>query len=178
MTADKLLMDPYAANEHHDGYLRDGCVFREEIDIFDKMAVQVRYASGVQVSYSLTTYSPYEGYRIAFNGTKGRMEAWIHERQPWPMESDDEIRITDMFGATELERVPLAEGGHGGGDVRMQDRIFGVDESADALEQGAGTRDGAFAVLLGVAARRSIDTGQPVKIADLSILKPTRDRTG
>jgi predicted dehydrogenase len=28
----------YADNENHDGYLRDGCVFNEDIDIFDKMA--------------------------------------------------------------------------------------------------------------------------------------------
>jgi hypothetical protein len=60
----------------------------------------------------------------------------------------------------------------------MQDQIFGADESADDLKQGAGTRDGAFAVLLGIAARRSIDTGLPVRVADLSVLKPTRERTG
>ncbi len=64
-------MDLYVDNEHHDGYLRDGCVWSEEIDIYDKMAAQIQYANGVQVSYSCTTYSPYEGYRIAFNGTRG-----------------------------------------------------------------------------------------------------------
>ncbi len=42
--------------------------------VYDKMGGQAQYANGVQVSYSLTTY--YEGYRIALNGTKGRMEAW------------------------------------------------------------------------------------------------------
>ena len=51
-------MKVYVANEMHDGYIRDNCVWREEIDIFDKMAVQVKYANDVQVSYSLTTYSP------------------------------------------------------------------------------------------------------------------------
>ena len=35
------------------------------------MAVQVKYANDVQVSYSLTTYSPYEGLTIAFNGMNG-----------------------------------------------------------------------------------------------------------
>ena len=34
------------------------------------MAATIKYKNGVQVAYSLTTYSPYEGYRIAFNGTK------------------------------------------------------------------------------------------------------------
>ena len=45
------------------------------------MSAQIKYANGVLVNYSLTTYSPYEGYRIAFNGKKGRMESW--EDIPW-----------------------------------------------------------------------------------------------
>lgn len=82
MTRDERLAAIYADNEQYDAYLRDGCVWHEDIDIFDKMAVQIKYASNVQVSYSLTTHSPYEGYRIAFDGTEGRLEAWIKERQP------------------------------------------------------------------------------------------------
>jgi len=50
-------MQIYVANQKHDGYLHDGCVFREEVDICDKMAVQIKYANKVQVSYSLTAYS-------------------------------------------------------------------------------------------------------------------------
>ena len=64
-----MCMDLYVANEKYDGYMRDGCVFREDVNIFDKMAATIRYKNGVQVAYSLTAYSPYEGYRIAFNGT-------------------------------------------------------------------------------------------------------------
>jgi len=81
MTKNKRLMELYADNEKYDGYLRDGCVWKEDIDIFDKMAASIKYANGVQVSYSCTTYSPYEGYRIAFNGTEGRLEAWIQVNQ-------------------------------------------------------------------------------------------------
>jgi hypothetical protein len=33
------------------------------------MNLAVRYKNGVQLSYSLSAYSPWEGYRIAFNGT-------------------------------------------------------------------------------------------------------------
>jgi hypothetical protein len=65
----------YVENEQYDGYLRDAYVWREEINIFDKMGALIKYAKGVQVTYSLTTCSPYEGYRIAFNGTEGRLEA-------------------------------------------------------------------------------------------------------
>lgn len=171
------LVDLYVRNEHHDGYIRDGCVWSPEIDIFDKMGAQIRYANGVQVSYSCTTYSPYEGYRIAFNGTRGRLEAWIHERQPWPRRDFDELRVTDNFGATQLIPVPHAAGGHGGGDTRMQDDIFRQPDSPDPLGQRADVRQGAMAVLLGIAARKSAKTGQPVRVGELTSLEPRAERS-
>jgi len=172
MTKDEKLMHLYADNEQYDGYHRDGCVWREDIDIFDKMAVQMKYANNVQVSYSLTTYSPYEGYRIAFNGTKGRLDAWIKERQPWDEPPSDQIRLTTNFDKTQLIDVPHSEGGHGGGDARLKDKIFKDPDLPDPLKQSAGTRDGAMSVLIGIAARTSIDTGKPVRIADLTDIKP------
>lgn len=165
----------YVANEKHDGYLRDGCVWREEIDIFDKMAVQIRYANNVQVSYSLTTYSPYEGYRIAFNGTKGRLDAWIKERQPWKEEEFDEIHVTKNFGQREIIKISNSEAGHGGGDSRLRKQIF-TPGGGDPYRQGAGSRDGAMSILVGIAARNSIDQAKPIKIADLTSLKPERER--
>ncbi len=167
MTKDARLMELYARNEKYDGYLRDGCVWNNDIDIFDKMAVQIRYRNNVQVSYSLTTYSPYEGYRIAFNGTKGRLDFWMHEKQPWPMESIDELQITDNFGKPELLRIPRVEGDHFGGDPLMKERIFRTPGAPDPLRQAADVRDGAMSVLIGVAARRSIDTGKVVRIGEL-----------
>ena len=172
MTKDKRLMDLYAANEKYDGYTRDGCVWKEDIDIFDKMAVQIRYANKVQVSYSLTTYSPYEGYRIAFNGTKGRIDFWMHERQPWPMESVDEVQVTDSFGKMETLRYPRVDGDHYGGDPLMKDKIFKDPAMPDPLHQAASVREGAMSVLIGVAARRSIDSGKAVRIAELTDLVP------
>ena len=175
MTQDKRLMAIYADNEKYDGYLRDGCVWKEDIDIFDKMAVQIKYANQVQVSYSLTTYSPYEGYRIAFNGTKGRIEAWIKERQPWEEEAFDEIQLTTNFGKRELFRLPNNEPGHGGGDLRLRKQIFASD-GQDPWRQAAGTRDGAMACLVGIAARHSIDSGKPIKLGDLTSIKPSGTR--
>ncbi|UCD24001.1 MAG: Gfo/Idh/MocA family oxidoreductase [Gemmatimonadota bacterium] len=176
ITQDRFLTNLYVDQEQHDGYLRDGCVWSTDIDIFDKMAAQIRYANGVQVSYSCTTYSPYEGYRIAFNGTKGRMEAWIKERQPWQAENHDEIRVTDNFGETELIQISHATGGHGGGDTRLLDRIFKDPTAPDPNRLAAGARDGAMSILIGVAARTSVKTGEPVKIASLTTLKPRLDR--
>jgi len=171
ITKRQQLVDMYVNNEQHDGYLRDGCVFKEDINIFDKMAATIKYANGVQVSYSLTTYSPYEGYRIAFNGTKGRIDAWIEESNPIEEKPYDEIMVTKNFGTREFIQVPQGTSGHGGGDRLLKDKIFaGVTE--DPLHQAADIRDGALAILIGVAARKSCDSGNPVKISDLTSLKP------
>ena len=38
------------------------------------MNVIVGYAGGTTLSYSLNAFNAWEGYHIAFNGTKGRLE--------------------------------------------------------------------------------------------------------
>ena len=53
----------------------------------------------------------------------------------------------------------------------LKDRIF-VPGTTDPLRQSAGTRDGALSCLVGIAARKSCDTGKPVKIEDLTTIKP------
>ena len=174
ITKDKNLMDLYVANESFDGYLRDGCVFKEDIDIFDKMAVQMKYANKVQVSYSLTAYSPYEGYRISFNGTKGKLDAWIKERQPWEEPAIDEIQVTSNFGKRTTYPLSNKEEGHGGGDVRLRKQVFTPGE--DPLRQSAGSRDGSMACLIGIAARNSIDSGMPINISSLTSLQPQVNR--
>lgn len=171
MTKNKLYMELYADHEKHDGYLRDGCVWKEDINIYDKMAATIKYANGVQVSYSLTTYSPYEGYRIAFNGTKGRIDVWIEESNPVEAKPYDEIVVARNFGTREFIRIPHSESGHGGGDKLLTDNIFG-GVTEDNLKQAASVRDGALSILVGIAARNSCETGKPVKIGDLTSIKP------
>ena len=87
------LVDFYVKNQSYDGYLRDGCVWREDIDIFDKMAVQIKYANKVQVSYSLTAYSPYEGYRIALMEPR-QVRSMDQRALPWEEDHFDEIHLT------------------------------------------------------------------------------------
>ena len=170
ITKKKELYNLYVPNYQYDHYLRDGCVFRKDTDIFDKMAVQIKYMNNVQVSYSLTAYSPYEGYRISFSGTKGKLDAWIKERQPWDEEPFDVIDVTTSFGKRETFKISNNENGHGGGDPRIRKQVF--TPGSDPYRQGAGSRDGALAVLIGIAARNSIDTGKPVNIADLTTIVP------
>ncbi|HPV18462.1 MAG TPA: Gfo/Idh/MocA family oxidoreductase [Prolixibacteraceae bacterium] len=195
ITKNKEYMELYVNNEKYDGYIRDNCLWRESIDIFDKMALQIKYANNVHVSYSLTTYSPYEGLTIGFNGRNGRIDSWeglpwrrqemanqaeLHAREMSQEKEEstnyDEIYVSDNFGKTELVKVPQVRAGHGGGDVRLQDKIFRNPGMTDPLKHAAGTRDGAMSLLIGVAARKSIDEGRPVKIEELTDIKPHPSR--
>ena len=40
----------------------------------------VEYQGGPRLSYSLNAHSPWEGYRVAINGTEGRAELEVVER--------------------------------------------------------------------------------------------------
>jgi hypothetical protein len=190
-TRDKLYL-PY---EKHDGYIRDNCLFRPEINIYDKMNVNIKYANNVYVNYMLTTYSPWEGWRIAFNGTKGRIEAFLDipyledkimsqdEMHAAEMSQDKKqkkkqkpIILHQLWDKQETVTVPYSRGGHGGGDVKLHNQIFLHPEKEDEFKHMAGTRDGAMSVLIGVAARNSIEIGQPVKIGSLTHLQPRKER--
>ncbi|MDD3188316.1 MAG: Gfo/Idh/MocA family oxidoreductase [Fermentimonas sp.] len=170
ITRDQRLKRLYVDNEKFDGYHRDGCVFRNDVNIYDKMAATIKYMNGVQVSYSLTTYSPYEGYRIAFNGTKGRMDAWIQESNPTTDANYDEIVIAKNFGRREYIQIPQGSG-HGGGDRLLKDQVF-LPNIPDPLKQSAGVRDGALACLIGIAARKSIASKEQVMIKGLTSIIP------
>ncbi|QNL50205.1 Gfo/Idh/MocA family oxidoreductase [Olivibacter sp. SDN3] len=184
-------MKMYVANEQYDGYIRDNCLFRKEIDIYDKMSAQIRYANQAVVNYSLTTYSPFEGWRIAFNGHKGRIEAWLDI--PWMKNEQldqSELHDAEMNQSGDQETIsePLIfyktwedyqtiqvvseRAGHGGGDKRLHDKLFLNPQADDPYKHAAGIRDGIMSVLIGIAARKSIETNKPIKIGDLTEIQP------
>jgi predicted dehydrogenase len=166
ITKDPKLVALYVDAESADGYHRDGCVFREDVNIPDTMNAVVRYSNGTTMSYSVNTFMPIEGYRLAFNGTKGRLEVRDYERQPWDPGEESEIHVVRNFGQRVKIEVPAPEGGHGGGDDRLRDVIFRQTTVPDHMRL-PGSRAGAMSCLTGIAARKSADEGRPVKIAEL-----------
>lgn len=167
LAADQFLDTLYEDPSEVDGYVRDGCVFRPEIDIPDTMSATIKYNSGALVSYSLNTYMPIEGHHLAFNGTKGRIEIRQYEKQPWDTPDHDEILLVKSFGGgVERIKVPHAPGGHFGGDNIMRDTLF--RGRSDPLAQRAGSRAGAMSVLTGIAALKSAREGNAVSIADIA----------
>jgi predicted dehydrogenase len=153
----------YEAPSGEDGYFRDACVFRKEIDIFDTMSAAIRYQNGVQVSYSLNTFMPIEGFDLAFNGHRGRMEIHHRERRPGSVPDHDELAVMRNFGKAERVSVAHEPGGHFGGDPALQRMLFGFT-TGDPLGQRAGARAGAISVLCGIAAVESADSGRPIKV--------------
>lgn len=167
LKGDEWLNGLYGDAWQADGYHRDQCVFRPEIDIPDTMSAAILYENGVQVSYSLNTFMPIEGYHLAFNGTKGRLEVRQYERQPWEEPHVDRILKILNKGTVEHIDVPYTRAGHFGGDVKLQGMLVTPD-SEDPLHQRADARSGALSVLCGVAAMESALSGKAVKLTDLT----------
>ena len=158
----------YLECEDADGYIRDGCVFSDDINIEDSAAVNVKYSGGAVMSYSLTAHSPYEGYRLVINGTRGRLEAENFHGAVGPFKGEYINRIR-LYNRKEEEinlRLPIPRGEHGGGDEKIQDMLFRGSHE-ERLGFIAGSRDGAMSILTGIAANLSIKEGRPIRIKDL-----------
>lgn len=175
LNSSENLQGLYLNAESEDGYRRDQSVFGDGISIEDTMNVAVRYASGAQMSYSLHAYAPWEGYRVAFNGTKGRIEL-NHQESSYinaatggvgeGVTKSEYLVLMENFKRPEIIEVPKGVGGHGGGDVPLLEALFG-NPPEDPLNRAANHLDGARSILTGIAANRSIATGQAVKVDDL-----------
>jgi hypothetical protein len=153
--------------EHEDGYYRDQSVFGGGINIEDTMGVLVGYQSGAILTYSLVSYCPWEGFRVCFNGCKGRLEMDVLEQ--YYVNSGGEqgqegavahkkITVHPMFAPP--YEVPIIEGkgGHGRGDPILLNDLFGTCVP-DKLHRAASHVDGALSILTGIAANQAIRTG-------------------
>ena len=175
MNTKKRMTIMYKNAEIYDGYLRDQSVFSDGISIEDTMNVLVKYENGAQMSYSLNAFSPKEGFRVVFTGTKGRMEVEISESTYINGGGDKDaegavatrsIKVFPMFGEPYDVEIEEGIGGHGGGDPILLRDIFGEPEY-DPLHRAASYVDGAMSILTGIAANKSIATGLPVNIEGL-----------
>ncbi|MBM7572298.1 Gfo/Idh/MocA family protein [Aquibacillus albus] len=156
-------------DQNYTNYRPDMCIFDHEIDIEDTYVATVKYDKGAFLSYSINFSLPYEGYRLAINGTKGRIETTeFHEpsRVPFPI-PEQTIDYFPLFGSKEVIHVVKSDGGHGGGDPILQEDLFlGVDPTRP-YEILAGSKAGAYSIALGEGVWRSSKSNQPIQIDDL-----------
>src|SRR5262249_46146410 len=149
---DPSLRALYLDAEHEDGYHRDQNVFAPGVTIEDDMAVLVRYSTGATMTYHLTAYSPWEGYRGMFNASAGRLELEVNET--------DHVKTLPIRPfwkpAYQIDISACPREGHGGADVKLAAALFAPDPPPDPLRRSASERDGALALLTGLAANASI----------------------
>ncbi|HET9646925.1 MAG TPA: Gfo/Idh/MocA family oxidoreductase [Microlunatus sp.] len=195
LAADPLLRSLYLDAEHVDGYQRDQDVFGTGITIEDSLSLLVDYAGGPQLTYSLTAFSPWEGYRVAFNGTEGRLELEVVERGWVRSAADqhdgkavvdpsavhdadtaaDELRpvgervvLQKHWQRAEEIAIPAGIGGHGGGDAMLLDDVF-RGPGSDPLGRAAGYLDGVRSVIVGISGNVSLAEGRPVDTAEFGL---------
>ena len=171
------------------GYLRDGCVFAEDIDIFDRMALLVKYEGGITMNYSLVAYAPEEGPRIRFVGTKGTVEFEYYGSGPRAYTkrgttfadeiaasgaevSGDKggnivIRVLPAGGEEQIVLTGFGIGSHGGADNVMRDDIFRAPAEDDPLCHVAPSDEGYYSLAIGDMAVMSTRLGRPVKLEEL-----------
>lgn len=174
LAANETARRMYIECASEDGYYPDMCIFRDDIDIYDTMSVNVKYRNGVFLSYSLNAHSPYEGWKVSINGRDGRLEAANYYSGLKSKDAAEYFHVYDRSGRKIDYTIPKSGGGHGGGDERMLKMIF-VGGMDDPLGQMAGSFDGALSVLIGAAANKSIAEGRNVRINDLVPLDEYRD---
>lgn len=187
LRSDDTMQRLYLEAEKDEPYLRDRNVFRKEIDIYDNMSVNVRYRTGALLTYSLLSYSPREGMRVALNGDRGRIE--YSEYMPTHILGDESSKphsFTDRsaekvivyphFKPSYEVPVQAFPGGHGGSDPVLAEQIFAANPPVDPFQRGAGHEQGAASILIGIAANQSIARNAPVNIGELVSLKPGAEK--
>ena len=173
----------YLDNEAYDGYLRDRCVFDPAMDIEDSMHATIDYANGITIGYRLTAFSPAEGYRVVFDGTRGRVELTNVERahvlsdgslvDP-AAEETNRIVVQPHFSRAYELRMPEARGLHGGGDQVMLGELFGSRPN-DQYGRVADERAGVLSAAVGIAANASLTARAPVLLEDVIDNLPVPD---
>jgi predicted dehydrogenase len=176
----------YLDAEHEDGYIRDRNCFAEGITIEDNLSMVIQYKNRTVMTYNTYAYAPWEGYRCVFNGSKGRIEINVVEggysaigKKPTKGHSptsdktyiqggveETKIVVYPLFDKPYVVDVEKQEGGHGGGDpVLLDDVLAGTKK--DKFRRAAYIRDGGNAVLVGVGANKSMESGLPIKVQEL-----------
>jgi predicted dehydrogenase len=152
LAADAKLHALYLDAEDADGYHRDSDVFGGDISIEDSLSLVVGYSRGATMTYSLTAFSPWEGYRVSFNGTGGRLELDVVERSWVPAPAGPAPVSTAPVSTGHAGRVidPSAEqdlGADSAGSRPVEERIrlqrlwapaFDVPIPAGAAAHGGG----------------------------------------
>lgn len=168
----------YVAAEGDSGYVRDACVFDERIDIEDQMDVLYDYENGVEVAYSLTAFASLESVRVEVEGTGGRLVLESIYPTDWPpgdyvvpgLETFHSNRLTLYSFCDGVKELPTETWQEEWETDRLTllPELFGRPLDAPLTVRQATLEDGAWAVLIGIAANQSLENdSRPVEVRSL-----------
>ncbi len=167
-----------------DGYVPDRCIYSDKVDIPDSATLNIKYKGGVIATYSLTTYSPYEGVHLILNGTKGRLEFnSLFGNKSFAGISNADIKIYNrlselitisipdrpisetVFENGELMKSLNYDAGHGGSDSMLRYAlVHGLKN--DSMNLLAGLKAGALSAGIGIAANISMKENRIVSLSE------------
>ncbi len=160
-TTDKFDKEYFVDLEPYSGYCTDNCVFGEDVDIYDNMALLVKYTDGTTMNYSLTTYNSEEGSLFRFIGTKGRIEFSHIQSSHAGGYQNMAIKVYPVDAEPYEIPTEFGKGDHGGGDSKLRDDIFrGTTPENDPLGRCASSYDGYLSLLIGALAVESEKSGK------------------
>jgi predicted dehydrogenase len=199
IAGDPVMRSLFLEAEAEDGYRRDRDVFAPGITIEDTFSVLVGYRGGPSMTYSLVAHAPWEGYRVAVNGSEGRAELEVVERTHVPsgrsaallgpngkrVAVDPSVTPAEATAAgvrrhgsrlvvqrqwEPASEVPIPEGeGSHGGGDALLLRDVFRGTDPDPLGRRAGYHDGVRSVAVGVAVNQSLTTGRPTPLSWLGL---------
>lgn len=98
------------------------CVYRCDNDVVDHQVVNLRFAGGATVAFTMTAFSEHETRSIKIMGTKGELRA---------IGTKNEIEIQQFGGEKHIVYPQRVEGGHGGADVLLMRDLIKQLQSGD-----------------------------------------------
>lgn len=142
----------------------------EKSDILDNAFVDVAYANGVRANFNLCMFAPMFYEELILCGDEGRLKAW--ENEEFINLNRPHAHLEVLCGQARPSRVMtptypelISRTGHHGGT--FFERIAFVDAIEGRKSNAATVSEGFWSVVIGIAAERSVKTGQPVVVADL-----------
>ena len=160
------------AREHTGGLARppiqidhgdDFCVWSEACDVEDVTFANLQYESGAVASYAEVHFAPWYGIHFTIYGSKAQMDVEANHDTGQAF-----IEITERYTRNQRIERPTRDTGHGGADRALI--VDFVNAMREGREPVSGLRAGYESASIGIAARKSIDTGEAVEIPDVDDL--------
>ncbi len=139
-------------------------------DIVDNAVVTLEYKNGIRASFNLCMFAPQFYEELSVCGDAGRLRCF--EKQDFPGGEESEVYLEILRGEVEPARIMKTRYPHaverlGHHGSTLVEHVKFVDAIAQGRSDSATAEEGFWAVVVGAAAEKSAQCGQPVVIHEL-----------